>query len=87
MSRYRRLFVPGGTYFFTLVTWHRRPLMASEERIELLRAAFRHIKSTRPFVIDGIVIMTWKVPSSNNCSRAMRAVDAARERLVATVVH
>ena len=57
MSRYRRVFIPGGTYFFTLVTWHRRPLLTSDEHIGLLRDAFRHIKATRPFSVEGIVIL------------------------------
>jgi putative transposase len=57
MSDYRRVLVPGGTYFFTVVTWHRRPLLASGERIGLLREAFGHIKATRPFAVEGIVIL------------------------------
>ena len=28
MSVYRRLFIPGGTYFFTVVTYDRRPILA-----------------------------------------------------------
>ena len=57
MSNYRRVLIPGGTYFFTLVTWHRKPLLAGEERIAHLREAFRHIKAKRPFAIDAIVIL------------------------------
>ena len=72
MSNYRRVFVPGGTYFFTLVTWHRRPLLASEERIELLRNAFRHIKAERPFVIEGIVVM----PDHLHCILRLPSGDA-----------
>src|ERR1700686_2722778 len=30
MPRYRRNYVPGGTYFFTVVTFGRRPLFAQE---------------------------------------------------------
>ena len=30
MSNYRRYYVPGGTYFFTLVTHERRPLFRDE---------------------------------------------------------
>ncbi|WP_295393584.1 hypothetical protein [uncultured Thiodictyon sp.] len=41
MSNYRRALIPGGTYFFTLVTWHRQPLLAGEERIGHLRESFR----------------------------------------------
>jgi putative transposase len=57
VSDYRRVFIPGGTFYFTLVTWHRRPLLASEERVALLRTAFETIKHERPFAIDGAVIL------------------------------
>jgi len=57
MSNYRRVLIPGGTYFFTLVTWHRQPLLAGEERVGHLREAFRHVKGQRPFTIDAIAIL------------------------------
>jgi len=55
--RYRRAFIPGGAFFFTLVTAKRRPLFARADTVELLREAFRVIKGRRPFVIDAIVVM------------------------------
>jgi putative transposase len=27
MPNYRRLYIPGGSYFFTVVTEHRRPIL------------------------------------------------------------
>jgi putative transposase len=39
------------------VTWRRRPLLASEERVALLRAAFAAVQRERPFAIDGAVIL------------------------------
>jgi putative transposase len=57
MSTYRRLFVPGGTYFFTVVTWRRRPLLAGEEPVKILREAFSRVKAERPFTIDAAVIL------------------------------
>ncbi len=41
MSDYRRLYVPGGTYFFTLVTYERNNLFADESRVEKLRQSLR----------------------------------------------
>jgi len=41
MSNYRRLYIPGGTYFFTLVAYHRKPIFADGERVEQLRRSFR----------------------------------------------
>ena len=72
MSNYRRVFVPGGTYFFTLVTWKRRPLLASEDRVDLLRDAFRHVRKTRPFALDGVVIL----PEHVHCLMRLPAGDA-----------
>ncbi|MDD2815392.1 MAG: transposase [Thiotrichaceae bacterium] len=55
MSNYRRAYVNGGTYFFTLTTWQRRPILI--EYIDALRAAFRKEKKKRPFDINAIVIL------------------------------
>ena len=54
---YRRLFVPGGTYFFTLVTYQRRPIFSAPEAIEKLRDAFRYTLDRRPFTIVASVIL------------------------------
>ncbi len=55
--RYRRAFVSGGSYFFTLVTEKRRPLFVSAEAVDVLRDAFRPVRSTRPFALDAIVVL------------------------------
>ena len=71
MSDYRRVFIPGGTYFFTVVTWHRRPLLASDRRVRHLREAFAHVRTTRPFRIEAIVILPdhlhclWTLPPND----------------------
>ena len=55
--RYRHAIVPGGTFFFTLVTDRRRPILASDEAVDVLRNAFRSGRQSRPFEIDAIVVM------------------------------
>ncbi len=55
--RYRRTFVPGGSFFFTLVTENRRPLFSNSDTLEVLRAAFRTVQAKRPFCIDAIVVL------------------------------
>lgn len=40
MSSYRRWFVPGGTYFFTVVTYKRHPFFADSLAQNLLRTAW-----------------------------------------------
>ena len=56
MVRYRRNFVPGGTYFFT-VTLEDRRSSALTNNIAALRAAFRRTRKERPFTIDAIVVL------------------------------
>jgi REP-associated tyrosine transposase len=52
MVHYRRNFVPGGTFFFTVTLADRR----SSALVEHI-AAFRVTRSERPFTIDAIVVL------------------------------
>ena len=54
---YRRAFIPGGSYFFTLVTENRRSIFAARANVDVLRDAFRAVKAKRPFSLDAIVVM------------------------------
>ncbi len=56
MVRYRRNFVAGGTYFFTIVLADRRS-NALTGHITALRVAFRTTRAAHPFAIDAIVVM------------------------------
>jgi len=56
MVGYRRNYVPGGTYFFTVVLADRRS-SALVEYIDALRAAFRAARRERAFTIDAVVIL------------------------------
>ena len=56
MVKYRRNFVPGGTYFFT-VTLSDRCSSALVDQVGALRGAFRVARRERPFAIDAIVIL------------------------------
>jgi REP element-mobilizing transposase RayT len=56
MVRYRRNFVPGGTFFFTVTVADRRSSVLVDH-IVALRAAFRVTRSERPFAIDAIVVL------------------------------
>ncbi len=52
MPNYRRAFIPGGTWFFTvnLLQRHGNDLLVRE--IDLLRASVRDVKRRYPFKID-----------------------------------
>jgi putative transposase len=56
MVRYRRNWLHGGTYFFTLVLADRRST-ALVDNIAALRLAFRATQQERPFTIDAIVVL------------------------------
>jgi len=66
---YRRFYQLGATYFFTVVTENRRPLLI--DNIERLRAAFRLCLARYPFEVEAIVILPdhlhtlWKLPESD----------------------
>jgi len=70
--RYRRAKTPGGTYFFTVVTFRRRKILCEPGNVELLRTAFRTVKSTYPFIIDAFVLLPehlhciWTLPPGDS---------------------
>jgi putative transposase len=69
--RYRRVFQPGATYFFTVVTHLRRPLFADPASVDLLHRCIAGGKLHHPFEIDAFVIlpdhlhMLWSLPESD----------------------
>ncbi|MGY4512679.1 putative transposase [Bradyrhizobium sp. USDA 3650] len=56
MVLYRRNFLPGGTYFFTVALFDRRSTILTEN-VDALRDAFRAARRERPFEVDAIVIL------------------------------
>lgn len=57
MPNYRRNWVPGGTFFFTLVTAGRVFLFLEESARTLLGQGLRLEREARPFTIDAIVLL------------------------------
>jgi REP-associated tyrosine transposase len=57
MSDYRRWYVPGGSYFFTIVTHRRQGLLGTPESVERLRAALRSVQSQWPFDVVAAVVL------------------------------
>lgn len=72
MATYRRAHIPGGTYFFTVVTFARQPLLADQLNIEALGRAFRRVRGERPFVMDAFVLLPdhihclWTLPEGDD---------------------
>ena len=57
MTNYRRARTQGATYFFTVNCAERRGNQLLIEHIDLLRQAFRKVKSDHPFQIDAMVVL------------------------------
>lgn len=57
MPEYRRIYVLGGTFFITLVTYQRKPLFSNPENISKLRHAVATVRSEMPFEIVGAVVL------------------------------
>ncbi|EPU0992599.1 REP-associated tyrosine transposase [Cronobacter turicensis] len=70
MSRYRRLYIPGNTWFFTVNLRDRRSLLLCRA-IDLLRAQVARVKRRYPFTIDAWVVLPehmhciWTLPEGD----------------------
>jgi len=56
VANYRRNFLPGGSYFFTVNLADRRRALLTDH-INLLRAAFRRVRARHRFAIEAAVIL------------------------------
>jgi putative transposase len=69
--RYRRVKVLGASYFFTLITYHRRPLFLDQSHVDRWHRAVSKVQRARPFVIEAEVVMPdhlhviWTMPESD----------------------
>ncbi|TWT97324.1 Transposase IS200 like protein [Neorhodopirellula pilleata] len=57
MSDYRRWFVPGGTYFLTLVTYQRQPILTTDEGRDLLRESILDVWRPHRFKLVAAVLL------------------------------
>jgi putative transposase len=71
MSNYRRRYVPGGTFFFTVVTHLRRRLFSSNEARACLRRATLSVQQEYPFEMVATVLLPehwhclWALPEDD----------------------
>ncbi len=69
--RYRRDRTPGASFFFTLVTFDRRPLFADGANVDRLRATFARVLRDHPFRIEALVLLPdhlhciWTLPDAD----------------------
>jgi len=76
MSNYKRQKSVGGTFFFTVVTYKRKPVLENPVCIKRLRASIKETRRTYPFHIDAWVLLPehmhciWTLPDRDgNYSR------------------
>jgi putative transposase len=71
MTRYRRT-PAGSTFFFTVVTYRRRPILCDDAVRAALRQAMHAVRVARPFAIDALVLLPdhlhaiWTLPDGDS---------------------
>jgi putative transposase len=72
VPEYRRAWVKGGTFFFTVATCQRRPIFKDTNAIRLLNECFRKTRGECPYTTDAIVILPdhlhciWTLPDNDS---------------------
>ena len=71
MPNYRRAFTPGGTFFFTVNTYRRQPVLTHPDLLSALRRAVRDTRAVLPFaIVAGVVLpdhlhAIWELPEGD----------------------
>ena len=72
MPEYRRVKVKGGTYFFTVVTYDRQPILIGDQVRSALREGIQEVRQSLPFAIDAWVLLpdhlnaVWTLPENDD---------------------
>jgi putative transposase len=69
---YRRAYIDGGTYFFTVVTFKRRRFLTDPHCLPILREAIIEVRKRFPFTIDAWVLL----PDHMHCLWTLPPEDA-----------
>jgi len=71
MPHYLRPRIPGGTFFFTVVTFRRRKLLITEESRGILEKTINKVQSQYPFISEAFVLLPdhlhtiWTLPAGD----------------------
>jgi putative transposase len=72
MPEYRRSFLQGGSFFFTVVTYHRLPILTNLAARDLLHEALSHVQQKLSFEIVAICLLPdhihciWTLPEGDS---------------------
>ena len=72
MPNYKRVYVEGGTYFFTVNTYKRKAILTRPKSRGLLKTVWREIKKIHPFEDVALCLMPdhihciWKLPENDS---------------------
>ncbi len=70
--RYRRVRIEGASYFFTVVTFKRQPLLKGDDAVALFMTSLRSVQEAHPFELNAYVIlpdhlhMIWTLPDGDS---------------------
>lgn len=71
MPEYRRSKEPGGTYFFTVITFDRLPILTSPESMEIFKSAWKQVNDRHPFKTLAVCLLPdhihaiWELPEGD----------------------
>jgi len=71
MPEYRRATTEGGTFFFTIVTYERRPILCLEKSRAIMRDVIRSVAKRHPFAVNAWVVLPdhmhclWTLPGGD----------------------
>lgn len=80
MSEYVRTKVKGGTYFFTVVTFGRKPILTNDQVRAALREGIQEVRQSLPFIIEAWVLLPdhlhtiWTLPENDDIFGSLWAV-------------
>jgi len=71
MPNYRRSLVAGGSYVFTVVAFHRLPILTTDERRSILHTAWNDVQRRFPFTTTAVCLLPehlhciWSLPEQD----------------------
>jgi len=72
MATFRRVLTPGATYFFTVNTYRRQPVLTQSPVYQALKTSVRAVMQAHPFTIEAFVLL----PDHLHCIWALPDGDA-----------